>query len=94
MTVGEANAFRLRLSREKPATSTGIGLEMEDRPIYAATYRVGGGPVRYEPHPPHGWLKEVSLGSRRMRRCARTPAESNPKPQTPPFPSPSARPVF
>ena len=62
MTVGEANAFRLRLSREKPATSTGIGLEMEDRPIYAATYRVGGGPVRHEPHPPHGWLKEVSLG--------------------------------
>ena len=76
----------------KPATSTGIGLEMEDRPIYAATYRVGGGPVRHEPHPPHGWLKEVSLGQpAHARRCARTPAESNPKPQTPPFPSPSAR---
>jgi len=62
MTVGEANAFRLRLSRESRPRRRGSGLEMEDRPIYAATYRVGGGPVRHEPHPPHGWLKEVSLG--------------------------------
>jgi hypothetical protein len=91
MTVGEANAFRLRLSRESRPRRRGSVLRWRidpsmPRPTVWAADQCATSRIRHM-----GGSKRSASASRRMRRCARTPAESNPKPQTPPFPSPSAR---